>query len=265
MNQVFSNSVGSEQSTSEYSHEQLMGRGWPDNFDFETDEICQTVFKPFIEEQLEILKEYDGKRNLLSDYVFHKHAHDAAEAVKDTALELELGQRVANNMYYATLIHDLGKPELPPEIWDIDGTPTAEQKSLKRQHVDLGVQKFEETFKDIDHPFKDLALDIMKYHHEAVNGQGHYGLTGDEISRPAKLAAIVEHYDGLTHPRPHQIKRGDKFDPPSLFEKIETRYCGHFDEDIYIAFKAIKLNEFNKHQTLILDTEEETPSDKLGL
>ncbi len=265
MNQVFSNSAKNQQSTfNNCSHEQLIQLGWPDDFDFEIDELCQTLFLPFIEEQLDILREYDKKRNPLSDYMFYQHAYDAAKAVRDTALELGLGQRVANNMYYATLIHDLGKPELPPEIWDIDGTPNAEQKALKRKHVDLGVKKFENTFNYINHPFKDLAIDIIKHHHEAVNGQGHYGLTGDEISRPAKLAAIVEHYDGLTHPRPHQIKRGDKFDAPSIFEKIETRYKGHFDQDIYAAFKAMKLNEFNNN-TPVLDIEEETPSEELGL
>ena len=35
---------------------------WPDNFDFETDDICQTLFKPFIIEELEKLRAYDEQR-----------------------------------------------------------------------------------------------------------------------------------------------------------------------------------------------------------
>ena len=260
MNMRFSDKAANHRSDPVgYSHERLMAEGWPDDFDFDTDHVCQTVFKPFIEEQLQILDDYDQQRDLKSDYVFHQHALDAAEDVKNTCVALGLGDRVASNMYYATLIHDLGKPELSPEIWDIDGTPTAEQKSEKRSHVNLGVEKFSETFKDIDHPFKDLALDIIKHHHEAINGQGHYGLTGDQLSNPAKLASLVEHYDGLTHPRPHQIERSDKFDPPSLFEKIETRYAGHFDPTIYEAYKALKIEQYEHSLEVGADQSHDAP------
>ncbi len=246
MNKIFKQNADYDAIPPQYSSDELLAQGWPDDFDFETDHTCQTIFKPFIEQQMDVLEDYDQKRDLKSTYVFHQHAYDAANDVKDTALALGLGSRVANNMYYATLIHDLGKSELPPEIWDIDGTPTDEQKAMKRQHVDIGVAHFEDEFKNIEHPFKDLALDIMKHHHEAMNGHGHYGLTGDQISNPARLASLVEHYDGLRHPRPHQLERGDKFDPESLFEKIETRYEGHFDPTIYNAYKAMKI-EAHEH------------------
>lgn len=215
---------------------------WPDNFDFETDPVCQKTFKPYIENFLKDLEVYDNQRDHLSAYKFHIHAQDAANDVRQSCLTLGLSDKVANNMYWATLIHDLGKIELPVEIWDLPTSPTPKQRALKRTHIDLGVQKFEKDFEHIDHPFKNLALDIINHHHEAIDGSGHHGLTGEQLSAPARLVAIIEHYDGQRHPRPHQIKRGDKFDPPSIFKRIEEKYAGHFDPVFYNAFKTLKLS-----------------------
>lgn len=36
--------------------------GWPDTFDFETDAVCQKLFKPFIKEELASLRAYDDAR-----------------------------------------------------------------------------------------------------------------------------------------------------------------------------------------------------------
>lgn len=231
--------------------------GWPADFDFKTDPLCQTVFKPFIEEQLEHLENYDGKRNHLSDYRFHVHAVEAAQDVKKTCIRLGLGKKVANNLYHATLIHDLGKPELDPDLWDHETSPPDDVKVQKRQHVYTGVEVFRNFLNSIpdndmrnkarNHPFAKLALDVIANHHERLDGKGENKLTSEQISMPVRLVCIVEDYDGNSHLRPHQIAAGQKNDPPSIFEKMEgIKRAGWFDQDLLEAFKTMKLAQYEK-------------------
>tara|TARA_R110002095_G_scaffold155458_1_gene135067 strand:+ start:979 stop:1725 length:747 start_codon:yes stop_codon:yes gene_type:complete len=223
---------------------------WPNSFDFDTDPVCQEYFKPFIEEHLNTLREYDETRDLKSDYVFHKHVQDAAQDVRETCMNLGLGSRIANNMYHATLIHDLGKPELPAEIWDYEDSPPDEIKALKREHVDIGHAVFARQFADINHPFKDLALDIIRNHHERMDGLGQHKMGADEISDPVRLVCIVEDYDGRTHLRAHHKEMGLTNDAPAVFERMEEKCDGWFDPEIYEAFKTIKLEQHYAAQNL---------------
>ncbi len=239
----FNDLIQKEDIPADFSDEELRAQGWPVDFDFESDDTCQTLFKPFIEEQLQILAEYDEQRILLSDYVFHIHAQDAAEDVYETCVELGLGSVVARNMAYATLIHDIGKPELPAEIWDYEESPPPEVKKQKREHVSIGADLMEQRFSDVEHPFKALALDIIRNHHERLDGLGENGLSAAEISKPARLAAIVEDYDGRTHLRAHHIEMGLKNDAASVFERMEEKCDGWFDPELYDAFKTMKLQE----------------------
>lgn len=228
-----------------YSYDELKAQGWPVDFDFETDETCQKEFLPFIEEQLKILDGYDHLRDLNSDYYFYEHALNAADDVKNTCMALGLGWRVSNNMYYATLIHDAGKPELPPETWDAEGSPTSERKAAMRAHVHLGADLFENNFPVVDHAFKKLALDIIANHHERMDGKGENKIAGADLSMPARLVCIVEDYDGRTHLRPQHVLEGRKNDPASVLDAMERKMVGAFDDDLYQAFKGVKLRQLD--------------------
>ena len=104
---------------------------WPDNFDFQTDTVCQTVFKPFIENELEALKSYDAQRPDDITYIFSEHAKRVADNIKKTCLHMGLGETVANNMYWAILPHDIGKKNLPLDIWDTEGKALRSLKKIQ--------------------------------------------------------------------------------------------------------------------------------------
>jgi len=47
-----------------------------------------------------------------------------------------------------------------------------------------------------------LAADIALYHHERYDGQGYpRGISGKEIPLPARMMAILDVYDAMTHKR----------------------------------------------------------------
>ncbi|MFP4312896.1 MAG: HD-GYP domain-containing protein [Alphaproteobacteria bacterium] len=216
---------------------------WPDTFDFETDEICQTRFKPFIKAELANLRAYDDERPEGKTYIFHQHAARVAKDVKKTALALGQSDIVANNLYWAVLPHDIGKRQLPINMWDSEEKPTGTIKKIRRTHTLLGVQIVEELFPDISHPFKDLMLDIMARHHEQMDGNGTLGFKGEELSLPVRLTAIVEAYDGYRIWRPHF---GDRdISPPGVIKRMrEEKGAQIYDMALFEAFADMKMQEY---------------------
>ncbi len=95
-----------------------------------------------------------------------------------------------------------------------------------------------------DHPFKDLMLDIMKNHHEQMDGQGYHHIPGDQLSLPVRLAAIVEAFDGWSIPRPHFGDRDISI--PAVLKRMETEKAGMFDPALFKAFAEMKLSGYNK-------------------
>jgi HD-GYP domain-containing protein (c-di-GMP phosphodiesterase class II) len=223
-----------------------MTKGWPDQYDVRDDELFQERIKPFIENQLALLAIYDRKRQELNPgikYIFHEHAERVAQDVKNTCARLGLPENVQENMYWAMLVHDIGKRKLPADIWDSEEKPTGDIMKHRRSHVDLGLNVVDDELGDVDHPFMDLMRDIMTNHHERMDGQGEHGLPAERLSPPVRLACIVESYDGYTIPRPHF---GDRdISPRGVIDKMRSepgKGAAMFDMDLFNAFADMKLN-----------------------
>ena len=221
---------------------------WPDSFDFETDEICQKTFKPFIAKEMEALAIYDSNRDDNITYIFHEHAQRVANNMKKTCLHMGLSEAIANNMYWAIMPHDIGKKNMPLELWDTEEKPCSKLKKYRRTHTLLGAQIVQEYFHDIDHPFKDLMIDIMANHHEQMDGNGTHNIAGKDISKPARLAAIVEAYDGWRIWRPHYEDRD--ISPPAVLKRMrKEKGTEIFDMDLFESFAEMKMIDYKKDQS----------------
>jgi len=215
-----------------------VSEGWPNHFDVR----AAPRFRAFIEEHLAALKQYDAQRPEDITYIFHEHAQRVANDVKQTCLHMGLGDLVADNMYWAVLPHDIGKCKLPLDVWDSEEKPDDGAKKFRRTHTLLGAQIVQELLHDIEHPFKDLMIEIMAYHHEQLDGNGTHGLSGDRLSQPVRLAAIVEAYDGYRIWRPHF---GDRdITPAGVLKRMrEEKGAAIFDIELLEAFTYMKLGE----------------------
>lgn len=223
-------------------------KDWPDSFDFETDETCQNVLKPFIEHQLKILRDYDELRPSDTNYIFHEHTQRVAGNIKKTCLHMGLSEAIANNMYWAVLPHDIGKKNLPVEIWDTEEKPDDNLKKLRRTHTLLGAQIMQEHLHDTHHPFKDLMIDIAANHHEQMDGEGTHGKAAHELSLPVRLASIVEAYDGWRIWRPHY---GDRdISPEGVLNRMRDEKLHMFDEELFEAFAEMRMEQYKNEDKI---------------
>ena len=73
-------------------------------------------------------------------------------------------------------------------------------------HERVGAQTIQSVLKETPGvSFIQMALDVVRYHHEWFNGEGYpYGIKGEEIPLSARIAALADVYDALTTNRAYK-------------------------------------------------------------
>jgi HD-GYP domain-containing protein (c-di-GMP phosphodiesterase class II) len=120
-----------------------------------------------------------------------------------------------------SLLHDIGKLDMPPAILSKPAPLDDDEWQVMRTHPQVGYDllKNQPRFSD--------AAEIVLAHHEAWDGSGYpRRLQGDEIPLAARVLAVADAYDSMTQPhtqRPamstamavQEIERcrGHQFDP----------------------------------------------------
>lgn len=230
----------------------MAGKDFPYNFDVRADPVFQESIKPFIEDELLRLKQFDEKRiawakaNLPPDYkvnyLFHSHAFRVADDMRRTAAHMGQPEHVCENLYWAMLAHDIGKSRLPVDLWDIIKKPENAIKAQRRSHTDEG-EKAVRAALDFKHSFIDLMTDIMRNHHEQMDGNGHRGLKGSELSPAVRLACIIESFDGYAIARPHFGDRDISIEGV-LKRMREEKGAAHYDMNLFEAFAETKMTGY---------------------
>jgi len=209
--------------------------------------IISDTHKKFITNALIDLENYDSQRPLGHAYQFHSHSERVAQTMKKLALKMGYDSEMAETLYWVTLPHDMGKMAFDIPLWDYkdsDGKPTKppeEIKMIRRRHTTEGINFMQQTFGDNfdTDPVLKLMADLMENHHEAMNGSGFLGKTGDQLSREVRMLCIVDAADGWSIIRPH--KKPSDVTPDKVYNKMSVTNAGQFDPEILSIFKEIIL------------------------
>lgn len=193
--------------------------------------------KEFILQQVKALANYDALRPAGHVYEFHLHSERVAQSTKSLALAMGYDRDMSEALYWATLVHDIGKTTLPVSIWDLKNKPTNDQKSMRRTHTTKGVETIRKEFgEECDtSPFLQMMMDIMENHHEMLDGTGFFGKTAKDLSREVRMVCICDAFDGWSVKREHFGNRD--LSPAAVIERMETEKAGQFDENLLSLFK----------------------------
>jgi len=98
----------------------------------------------------------------------------------------------------ASPMHDIGKVAIPDEILLKAGRLDPEQWKVMQQHPTIG----HNILKGSERPILEAAATIAHQHHEHFDGTGYpQGLKGDKIHQYARIVAVADVFDALTHVR----------------------------------------------------------------
>ena len=125
-----------------------------------------------------------------------------------------------------SLIHDVGKLLINPDILNKPGKLSEEEYEIVKKHSELGAEIIG------DDPFFKTGKDISLYHHERYDGQGYpRKINGNSIPISARILSIIDVYDGLTSDRVYR-----KALPLSESINIMKEMTGKFDPIFFKIF-----------------------------
>ncbi len=133
----------------------------------------------------------------------------------------------------AAPMHDVGKIGIPDGILQKHGMLTPEEFEIIKTHTTIGA----EILAGSRSPMLQMAHTIALCHHERWDGGGYpVGLAGEAIPEAARLVAIVDVYDALTHDRVYRPAMSDD----RVMSIIERGRGTHFDPNLFDAFLRIQ-------------------------
>lgn len=152
---------------------------------------------------------------------------NAALALADH-LELSPTQREALEL--GALLHDIGEIRVPETVLQKAGPLTPDDWELVKRHPAWGTEILETV------PVLTPALDVVAAHHERYDGGGYpQGLRGEDIPLTARVFAVVDALDAMTHDRPYRRAR-----PVSeALDELRRESGKHFDPRVVDAALTI--------------------------
>ncbi|KUO50603.1 MAG: hypothetical protein APF76_08115 [Desulfitibacter sp. BRH_c19] len=143
---------------------------------------------------------------------------------------LKLPMSLLRIIAYGGLLHDIGKLRVPAEILNKPGPLNEEELVVIRMHPIYGYEMMKEKAPKLDERF----LDIILHHHEKTDGSGYpEGISGEDLSLPARIVAVADVYDALSSTRSYR----QRMLPHESIEYLFVDACRkHLDEDMVKAF-----------------------------
>ena len=127
------------------------------------------------------------------------HQRRVAELAAAFSRELGLSQQQIDGVYFAGLIHDIGKISVPAEILNKPGKLSPLEYQLIQTHPEVG----RNIIRGINFPWP--IGHIVLQHHERFDGSGYPNhLKGDEILVEARILAVADVLDSLLSHRPYR-------------------------------------------------------------
>ena len=187
-----------------------------------------------------------------------RHAYRVGRLAGLLANSLGYGHKYMQEIELAARLHDVGKLGIPDGLLMKPGKLTDAEFSVMQRHTTIGAQ----ILKQCTHPAFRLAEVIALNHHEKWDGSGYpKGLKGDAIPEVARIAALADVYDALTHVRSYK----HAWTHDEAVYEIERTSGTHFEPRMVTAFIALVnhlrrahgeafddyLSEGGKHSTFI--------------
>ena len=163
--------------------------------------------------EIELYKEAQERENILfeettealanaidaKDKYTHGHSTRVALVSKRIAKEVGYSDEDCKQVYFAALLHDVGKIGVKDDIINKQGKLTDEEYEQIKMHPVYGNQILSSIKES---PYLSIGA---HYHHERYDGHGYpEGLAGEKIPEIARIIAVADAYDAMTSTRSYR-------------------------------------------------------------
>ena len=161
---------------------------------YRKDEEYKNIHRLFEQTATALVNAIDAK-----DEYTHGHSSRVAEYSRKIAEYSGMSKEECEEVYYAALLHDVGKIGIPGDIINKAGKLTDEEYEKIKKHPALGAQILRSITE-----FPSLSIGA-NFHHERYDGRGYpEKLTGEDIPRYARIISVADAYDAMTSKRSYR-------------------------------------------------------------
>jgi len=161
-----------------------------------------------------------------------RHTFRIGQASVMIGRELGLPEDRCEQLYYASLLHDIGKIGIPDSILLKPGRLDESETRVMQGHTRIGAEILDRK----DHSLFDTAKRVALYHHERWDGSGYpEGLAGEAIPLVGRICAVADVFDALLSKRPYK----EPWPLDEALGEIAARGGTQFDPTIVAAFMRV--------------------------
>jgi putative nucleotidyltransferase with HDIG domain len=157
-----------------------------------------------------------------------RHSENVAAYAVAIGEEMGYHGEALRRLYWAGLLHDIGKLMVPDTILNKPGQLSPDERRIIERHpldsvaILDGIQRFE--------PY----LDAIRHHHERVDGRGYPdGIAGEALSLDARILAAADAFEAMTSDRPY--RRG--MEHGEALRRLQDGAGTHFDPDVVAGLR----------------------------
>lgn len=183
------------------------------------------------EAQMEILQRLAAAAEFRDDET-GEHTHRVGDLAALLATEMGLSADAVDLIRRAAPLHDVGKIGIPDSILLKAGRLTHKERRIMRTHVTIGAAMLAGGRSAL----VQTAERIARSHHERWDGKGYPdGYAGNRIPIEARVVAVADVLDALTHKRPYR----PAWPVEKTIAAIVAESGCHFDPVVVKALLAI--------------------------
>lgn len=156
----------------------------------------------------------DTKRN--------NHSENVAESARKIAYKMGLSKNEVQQIYYTAILHDIGVIGIPEDTLYKQGKFSPEEFEQIKKHSEIGERILSKITE-----MPEMAASVRS-HHERYDGKGYPdGLAGTEIPLAARIIAVADAFDAMTHERSYKDAMSVEAAKKELLAKARSQFDPH--------------------------------------